>query len=48
MQPEDFNPNIAHITAEDGTRFQVLNEDGTDWDEAKTAAACAAYEAEQP
>ncbi len=32
-----FNPNIAHITI-DGVNYQVLNEDGTDWDEAATKA----------
>jgi hypothetical protein len=35
---DTFNPNIAHITAEDGTVFQVLNESGDDWDEAATRA----------
>lgn len=34
----DFNPCIAHITLETGRVFQVLNEDGTDWDEAATRA----------
>ena len=35
MIPETFNPNIAHI--QDGEEvFQVLNEDGTDWDESAT------------
>ena len=38
-----FDPNIAHITAEDGTVFQVLNENGDDWDEAATRAAYEAY-----
>ncbi len=33
MEP---NLNIAHIVAEDGTVYQVLNVDGTDWDEAET------------
>ena len=46
--PKTFNPNIAHITAEDGSVFQVLNEDGTDWDEAATSAAYEAWLAEQP
>lgn len=45
--PETFNPNIAHITAEDGTVFQVLNEAGDDWDEAATRALYDAYLAEQ-
>ncbi len=35
MEP---NLSIAHIKAEDGTVYQVLNEDGTDWDEAATRA----------
>lgn len=35
--PGTYDPKIAHIVAEDGTVFQVLNEDGTDWDEAATA-----------
>ena len=34
--PETFNPSFAFITH--GNRvFQVLNEDGTDWDEELTA-----------
>lgn len=28
---------IAHITCFCGAEFQVLNEDGTDWDEGATA-----------
>lgn len=36
--PEGFNPNIAHITGEDGTVYQVLNDAGDDWDEAATHA----------
>ena len=33
--PEGFDPKIAHIR--DGeTVFQVLNQNGTDWDEAAT------------
>ncbi len=37
MIPDTFNPQIAHIR--DGNNvFQVLNEDGTDWDEAATRA----------
>jgi hypothetical protein len=35
MEP---NLSIAHIIGEDGTIYQVLNEDGTDWDEAATRA----------
>jgi hypothetical protein len=30
--------NIAHITAADGRVFQILNAEGTDWDEAATRA----------
>lgn len=45
--PETFNPNIAHITAADGTVFQVLNEAGDDWDEAATSAAYEAWQAAQ-
>lgn len=32
-----FNPNIAHITIGEKV-YQVLNEDGTDWDEEATKA----------
>lgn len=35
--------SIAHITAADGTVFQVVNAAGTDWDEAATAAEYEAY-----
>lgn len=42
MNPENFNPNIAHI-AEGENVFQVLNEDGTDWDEAATRAVYEAW-----
>lgn len=35
--PETFDPQIAHIRDGDAI-FQVLNEDGTDWDEAATRA----------
>lgn len=31
-----MNPNIAHLTDPDGTHFQVLNAEGTDWDEDAT------------
>lgn len=41
-----FNPAIAHIR-HGGQVFQVLNEDGTDWDEAATRAAYMAWLAEQ-
>ena len=37
MNPETFNPNIAHI-ADNGNVFQILTEDGTDLDEAATAS----------
>ena len=30
--------DIAHITASDGTKYQVLNEAGDDWDEVATRA----------
>ena len=32
----DINFAIAHILHTDGTLFQVLNSDGTDWDEEAT------------
>lgn len=35
--------SIAYLTASDGTKFQVLNDDGTDWDEAATYALLNAY-----
>lgn len=38
-----INENIAHLIAPDGTKFQVLNEDGTDWDEAATYALLNTY-----
>jgi hypothetical protein len=41
--PATFNPEIAYITAADGSIFQVLNADGTDWDMDATAAAYYAY-----
>ena len=35
---ENFNPNIAHISCNlCGKQWQVLNEEGTDWDEQATA-----------
>lgn len=35
----EFNPNISHITCNlCGKHWQVLNDDGTDWDEQATAA----------
>ena len=35
----DILDHIAHITLADGTKIQVLNEAGDDWDEAATHAA---------
>jgi hypothetical protein len=35
MEP---NLSIAHIKSEGGTVYQVLNADGTDWDEEATKA----------
>ena len=43
----EINPNIAHLE-HGGVYFQVLNEDGTDWDEAATVAAYNAWLAAQP
>lgn len=35
---ENFNPNIAHITCNKcGKTWQVVNEEGTDWDEEQTS-----------
>jgi hypothetical protein len=44
MIPDTYNPQIAHIVDGDNV-FQVLNEDGTDWDEAATRAAYEAWQA---
>ena len=33
-----INESIAHLTADNGERFQVLTEAGDDWDEAATRA----------
>lgn len=41
--PEEINPAIAHIVCPCGSKFQVLNHDGTDWDEDATAAAYQAH-----
>ena len=38
--------SIAYLTAPSGRRYQVLNEEGTDWDEAATVVAYLAGEAE--
>lgn len=35
----EYVPGIAHLSLDTGEMFQVLNEDGTDWDEAATVAA---------
>lgn len=35
MNPSTFNPSLPYIT-DRGQVFQVLNRDGTDWDESKT------------
>lgn len=47
MPDEDLNLNVAHIKHGD-TIFQVLNVDGTDWDEAATRARYEAWLATQP
>jgi hypothetical protein len=33
-----IDENIAYLTGPDGTKYQVLNESGDDWDEAATKA----------
>lgn len=38
MDADEIDERIAHITAADGRRFQVLNAEGDDWDEAATRA----------
>lgn len=46
MSPETFDPNIAHIR--DGENvYQVLNAEGTDWDEEATRAVYEAWKAHQ-
>jgi|GEM_PF-6145800 hypothetical protein len=42
MIPDTFNPSIAHIRHGEHV-FQVLNADGTDWDEAATRAEYQAW-----
>lgn len=39
----EFNQMIAYLTAPDGTVFQVLNEDGSDWNEQATIDQLNAY-----
>lgn len=46
MDPEGFDPNVAHIKHGEHV-FQVLNQDGTDWDEAATKAIYDAWLASQ-
>lgn len=46
MTPDTFNPSIAHIRDGDNV-FQVLTEDGTDWDEEATRATYEAWLVEQ-
>lgn len=38
-----INEDFPCFTHADGTRFQVLNDAGTDWDEDKTSSALFAY-----
>lgn len=47
MNPENFDPNIAHIRDGDHV-FQVLNPEGTDWDEDATRAEYNAWLAAAP
>lgn len=46
MPNETYDPNIAHIRHGDHV-FQVLNADGTDWDEAATREVYDAWLAAQ-
>ncbi len=46
MIPETFNPSVAHIRHGEHV-FQVLNEDGTDWDEGATRTAYETWLSEQ-
>lgn len=41
-----INESLAHITCACGAKIQVLNDAGTDWDEAATSAAVQAHEAD--
>ena len=42
-----IDDTIAHITDPDGNRYQVLNAEGDDWDEAATRALYEAARAAQ-
>lgn len=45
MNPETFDPDLAHII--DGENvFQILNDDGSDWDEDATRALYEAWKAQ--
>lgn len=46
MNPDTFDSSIANIQ-DNGNVFQVLTEDGTDWDEAATRAEYEAWKSEQ-
>jgi hypothetical protein len=46
MDPDGFDPSIAHIR-HGGHVFQVLNAEGTDWDEEATRAIYQAWLASQ-
>lgn len=43
----NYNPSIGHITDENGNIFQVINQDGTDWDEAATVKQMQLFYAQQ-
>lgn len=43
----EINEAIAHLVAPSGRKYQVLNEERTDWDEAATKAAYEAGEAKK-
>ena len=44
----EYVPGIAHLNLETGEVFQVLNEDGADWNEVATVAARDAWLRERP
>lgn len=46
--PGGFNPSAAYIETAGGQVFQVLNEEGNDWDEPATAAEYYAWMDEHP